>query len=162
MLALLKIALGWYEFLNCNVRSQCPTILWPSPSALDVGACVLFAEGTSKICVLQQRHCLLRRMSPSCEFAHGGGCLLSSGTRLPPPPIHQGLVPNPPLPPCPPGPLSCQGSTATGHTYGGAQGARKISFHSPCLRGTPPCPGAGTWVGGTLGTLGHRVSATLD
>ena len=53
-----------------------------------------------------------------------GGRLLGSGTRLPPPP------------PCPPGPLSCQGSTATGHTYGGAEGARKFFFHSPC----PFCP----------------------
>ena len=28
-----------------------------------------------------------------------------------------------PLPPCPPGPLSYQGSMATVHTYGGAEGA---------------------------------------
>ena len=42
---------------------------------------------------------------------HGGGVLLSSGTR-PPPPL-----------PCPLGPLSYQGSIATGHTYGGAKGA---------------------------------------
>ena len=49
-----------------------------------------------------------------------GGRLLGSGTRPPPPP-----------PPCPPGPLSCQASTATGHTYGGAEGARKLFFFIP-------------------------------
>ena len=103
MLALLKIALGWYEFLNCNVRSQCPTILWPSPSALDVGVCVLFAEGTSKICVLQQRHCLLRRVSPSSESAHGGGGGASPqfwyATPPPPLPTTKALCqPPPPLP----------------------------------------------------------------
>ena len=31
-----------------------------------------------------------------------------------------------PPPPCPPGPLSYQGSIATGHTYGGAERARKF------------------------------------
>ena len=31
-----------------------------------------------------------------------------------------------PPPPCPSGPLSCQGSTATGHTYGGAEGPLRI------------------------------------
>ena len=30
---------------------------------------------------------------------------------------------SPPPPPCPPGQLSCQGSTATGHTYGGTKSA---------------------------------------
>ena len=45
-----------------------------------------------------------------------GGRLLGLGTRPPPPP------------PCPLGPLSYQGSIATGHTYGGAKGARKIFF----------------------------------
>ena len=34
----------------------------------------------------------------------------------------------PPPPPCPPGQLSCQGSTATGHTYSGAEGARNFFF----------------------------------
>ena len=34
----------------------------------------------------------------------------------------------PPPAPCPPGPLSCQGSIATRHTYGGAKGTRKIFF----------------------------------
>ena len=63
--------------------------------------------------------------------------LLSSGTQPPPPPS------------CPPGPLSCQGSIATGQTYGGAKGAQKIYFHSLCPRGTPPCPGTGAWMGGT-------------
>ena len=52
-------------------------------------------------------------------------------------------------PPCPPGPLSCQWSIGTGHTYGGAKGAQKNCFHSPGPRGTPPCPGAGAWMGGT-------------
>ena len=37
-------------------------------------------------------------------------------------------TPPPPPPPCPPGQLSCQGSTATGHTYSGAEGARKFFF----------------------------------
>ena len=37
------------------------------------------------------------------------------------------LVCDPP-PPCPMGPLSCQGSIATGHTYGGAEGTRKKFF----------------------------------
>ena len=41
------------------------------------------------------------------------------------------LVRDPPPPPCPPGQLSCQGSTATGHTYGGAEGARKFFFSFP-------------------------------
>ena len=36
--------------------------------------------------------------------------------------------PPPPSPHCPSGPLSYQGSIATGHTYGGAEGARKIFF----------------------------------
>ena len=76
-----------------------------------------------------------------------GGRLISSGTS--PPPL-----------PCPPGPLRCQGSIAAGHTYGGAEGARKHFFiplanvaplpaqalergweAAPCARGTPPCPG---------------------
>ena len=39
--------------------------------------------------------------------------------------------PPPPPPPFPPGPLSCQGSIATGHTYGGAEGARKFFFSLP-------------------------------
>ena len=58
----------------------------------------------------------------------GGGRLLSSGTRLPPP-----LPPPPPPPPplYPPGPLSCQGSTATGRTYGGAEGAQNFFFSFP-------------------------------
>ena len=58
----------------------------------------------------------------------GGGRLLGSGTPAPPPP-----------PSCPPGPLSYQGSIATGHTYGGAKGA-EIFFHSPCPRSIPPRP----------------------
>ena len=32
----------------------------------------------------------------------------------------------PPPPPCPPGPLSYQGSIATGHTYGGAKGRQGV------------------------------------
>ena len=60
-----------------------------------------------------------------------GGRLLGSGTRLPPPP------------PCPPGPLSYQGSIATGHTNGGTEGARNFFFHSPCPRSIPPRPGGG-------------------
>ena len=46
-------------------------------------------------------------------------------------------------PPCPPGPLSYQGSIATSHTYGGAEGARKFFFHFPCQRSIPPRPGGG-------------------
>ena len=34
----------------------------------------------------------------------------------------------PPPPPCPPGPLSYQGSIAADHTYGGAEGAQKFFF----------------------------------
>ena len=49
----------------------------------------------------------------------------------------------PPPPPGPPGPLSYQGSMATDHTYGGAEGARKFFFHSPCPRSIPPRPGGG-------------------
>ena len=48
----------------------------------------------------------------------------------------------PPPPPGPPGLLSYQGSMATGHTYGGAEGARKF-FHSPCQHSIPPRPGGG-------------------
>ena len=44
------------------------------------------------------------------------GRFLISGTQSPPPP------------PSPPGPLSYQGSIATGHTYGATEGARKIFF----------------------------------
>ena len=33
-------------------------------------------------------------------------------------------------PPCPPGPLSCQGSIATSHTYGGAKGAGEFFLFS--------------------------------
>ena len=51
--------------------------------------------------------------------------------------------PCPPPPPCPPSLLSYQGSIATGHTYGGAKGARKFFFHSPCPRCIPPRPGGG-------------------
>ena len=41
-------------------------------------------------------------------------------------------TPPPPPPPCPPGPLSYQRSIATGHTYGGAEGACNIfSFPLP-------------------------------
>ena len=41
---------------------------------------------------------------------------------------------SPPPHPCPPGPLRCQGSTATGHAYGGTEGARKFfSFPLPIL-----------------------------
>ena len=32
---------------------------------------------------------------------------------------------------CPPGPFSCQGSTATGHIYGGAEGSRNFFFIPP-------------------------------
>ena len=54
-----------------------------------------------------------------------------------------GYATPPPPPPRPPGPLSYQGSIATGHTYGGAEGARKFFFHSPCPRSIPPRPGGG-------------------
>ena len=55
----------------------------------------------------------------SVAFGHGGAV---SSVRLcdsPPPP---------PPPPCPPGPLSYQGAIATGHTYGGAEGAQNFFF----------------------------------
>ena len=45
-------------------------------------------------------------------------------------------------PPRPRSPLSYQGSMATGHTYGGAEGARKF-FFTLCPRSTPPRPGGG-------------------
>ena len=54
---------------------------------------------------------------PCCRH---GGDVSSVLVRDPPPP--------PPPPPCPPGQLSCQGSTAPGHTYGGAEGAQKMFF----------------------------------
>ena len=53
------------------------------------------------------------RSGSSTSIGPTGGRLLSSGTRPPPPP-------------CPPGPLSYQGSIAAGHTHGGAKGARKF------------------------------------
>ena len=43
-----------------------------------------------------------------------GGRLLGCGTRPPPP--------------CPPGQLSCQASTTTGHTHGGAEGNQNFFF----------------------------------
>ena len=46
-----------------------------------------------------------------------------------------------PPPPCPPGPLSYQGSMATGHTYGGAEGARKFC---PLCWGPPRMQGFGS------------------
>ena len=56
-----------------------------------------------------------------CKGVPRVGRLLSLGTLLPPPP-----------PSGPPGPLSYQGSMATGYTYGGAEGARKFfSFPLP-------------------------------
>ena len=63
------------------------------------------------------------------------GGLLNSGTP-------------PPLPPCLPGPLSCQRSIATGRVYGGAKGT-PIFFYSPCPRDTPPLPVARAWRGCT-------------
>ena len=42
----------------------------------------------------------------------------------------------PPPPPCPPCPLSYQRSIATGHIYGGAEGAR-FFFHSHCPHANP-------------------------
>ena len=42
----------------------------------------------------------------------------------------------PPLPLCPLGPLSCQGSIATGHTHGGAKGAQ-IFFFIPLAHVAP-------------------------
>ena len=41
-----------------------------------------------------------------------------------------------PPPLCPPGPVSCQGSIATGHTYGGPEGAPK-NFFVPLVRVAP-------------------------
>ena len=48
---------------------------------------------------------------------------------------------SPPPPPCPPGPLSYQGSVATGHTYGRAKGAQKIC---PFCWGPPRMQGLGS------------------
>ena len=53
------------------------------------------------------------------KVTHGGD-VSSVPVRDPPPP-----------PSLPPGPLSCQGSTATGHTYGGAEGAQNFFFFIP-------------------------------
>ena len=48
-----------------------------------------------------------------------------------PSPRSRYATPPPPPPSGPPGPLSYQGSMATDHTYGGAEGARKIFFSFP-------------------------------
>ena len=60
----------------------------------------------------------LSAVAATARLLHGGD-VSSVPVRDPPPP-----------PPCPPGQLSCQGSTATGHTYSGAEGARIFFFIS--------------------------------
>ena len=47
----------------------------------------------------------------------------------------------PPPPPCTPGPISYQGSMATSHTYGGAEGAQKFC---PLCWGPPRMQGLGS------------------
>ena len=73
-------------------------------------------------------HCLMStfQVAIKAESAGGGGGgtggrLLGSGTRPPPPP------------PCPLGPLSCQGSTATGHAKGTAVQTVSHGFRAEML-----------------------------
>ena len=71
----------------------------------------------------------------ACACCKNQGVLPGGGGGAPSSTPHGGrfwyATPPPPPPPCPPCSLSCQGSIAPGHTYGGAR--KKISFPSPIL-----------------------------
>ena len=87
-----------------HLANTAPT--WRSPKCSKAGAWAITCPCECKVCLLV---CLL-------HLLHGG---VVSSVRV---------RDSPPPPPCPPGPLSYQGSIAIGHTYGGAEGARKFFF----------------------------------
>ena len=74
----------------------------------------------------------------------GSECAVARGQQAPPKANtfrYRGRMPTPPPPPrpCPLGPLSYQGSIATGHKHGGTEGARKF-FSDPLPMWHPSLP----------------------